>query len=85
VKRQELREVPAEGGQLSHLGADGGEPDQEVLVVGFEVVGSGEQHPGKSACRDVAAVGVRTALVDVLAQEVEAAGEAEGLDLFEEV
>ncbi|WRQ77907.1 hypothetical protein I3F59_000060 [Streptomyces sp. MUM 178J] len=31
------------------------------------------------------AVGVRTALVDVLVQEVQAACEAEGLDLFEEV
>ncbi|MFD9263735.1 hypothetical protein, partial [Streptomyces sp. NPDC059538] len=34
---------------------------------------------------DVAAVGVRAALVDVLVQEVQAAREAEGLDLFEEV
>lgn len=33
----------------------------------------------------MAAVGVRTALVDVLVQEVEAAGEAEGFDLVEEV
>jgi hypothetical protein len=55
------------------------------MVFGLEVVGPAEQHPGESARRDVAAVGVRAALVDVLVQEVEAARVAEGFDLFEEV
>ena len=54
-------------------------------MLGLEVVGPGEDHPGEPARGDVAAVGVRAALVDVLVQEVEAAGEAEGLDLVEEV
>jgi hypothetical protein len=70
---------------LGHLGAGGGEPCQEVVVFGLEVVGPGEEHPGEPAWGDVAAVGVRAALVDVLVQEVEAAFVAEGLDLFEEV
>lgn len=54
-------------------------------MFGLEIVGPGQQHAGESACGDVAAVGVCAALVDVFVQEVEAAGEAEGLDLFEEV
>lgn len=51
----------------------------------LEVVGAGEEHPCESAWGDVAGVGVRAALVDVFVQEVEAAGEAEGFDFFEEV
>lgn len=54
-------------------------------MFGLEVVGPGEEHPGESAWGDVAAVGVRAALVGVLVQEGEAAFVAEGLDLFEEV
>ena len=54
-------------------------------MLGLEVVGPGQQHAGEPAWGDVAAVGVRAALVDVLVQEVQAAGVAEGLDLFEEV
>lgn len=55
------------------------------MLFGLEVVWPAEQHPGESARGYVAAVGVRTALVDVLVQEVETAGEPESLDLFEEV
>lgn len=51
----------------------------------LEVLGPGQEHPGQPPRGDVAAVGVRATLVDVFVQEVEAAGEAEGLDLFEEV
>lgn len=54
-------------------------------MFGLEVVGHGEEHAGESARGDVAAVGVRAALVDVLVQEVEAAGEPLVFDLFEEV
>lgn len=82
---QELGEGPDVDGQLGHLGARGGELGQEAVLFGREVVGPAEQHPGESARGDVAAVGVRTALVDVLVQEVETACEPEGLDLFEEV
>ncbi|MFK4548159.1 hypothetical protein RKD29_007755 [Streptomyces tendae] len=73
------------GGQLSHLVAGGGEPCQEVVMFGLEVVGPGEEHPGESARGDVAAVGLCAALTDVFVQEVEAGYVAEGLDLFEEV
>lgn len=68
-----------------HLGADGGELGQELVLLGCEVVGPGQQHPGESTWGEVAAVGIRAALVDVLAQKVQSAREAEGLDLFEEV
>lgn len=70
---------------MGHLGTSGGEPGQELVMLGLEVVGPGEQHPGESTLRDVAAVGVRAPLADVLVQEVETAREPEGLDLFEEV
>jgi hypothetical protein len=60
---------------LGHLGAGGGQLVQELVLLGLEVVGSGQQHPGEPARGDVAAVGVRAALVDVLVQEVEAARE----------
>ncbi len=52
---------------------------------GLEILGPGQEHPREPAWGDVAAVGVRAALVDVLVQEVEAACEPEGLDFFEEV
>ncbi len=85
ARRQELSEVPDTGGKLGHRGAGGGELGQELVMLGLEVVGPGQQHPGESACGDVAAVGVRAALADVLVQEVQAAREPEGPDLFEEV
>lgn len=66
-------------------GAGRGELGQEFVLLGLEVVRPGEEHPGETARGDVAAFGVRAALVDVLVQEVEAAGEAEGFDLVEEV
>jgi hypothetical protein len=71
--------------ELGHLGAGGAEPCQKIAMFGFEVVGPGEEHPGEPAMGDVATVGIRAALVDVPVQEVQAAGEPEGLDLFEEV
>jgi hypothetical protein len=40
-------------------------------MFGLEVVGHGEEHAGESARGDVAAVGVRAALVDVLVQKVD--------------
>lgn len=70
---------------MGHLGAGGGEFGQGLVLLGLEVVGPVQQHPGELTRGDVALVGVRAALVDVLVQEVQAAGEAEGFDLLEEV
>ncbi|BCJ64823.1 hypothetical protein GCM10009779_66100 [Polymorphospora rubra] len=78
VRRQKFGEAFDNGGQFGHLGAGCGEPCQEILLFGFEVIGSGEDHPGEPAWGDVAAVGARAALVDVLVQQVKAAGVAEG-------
>lgn len=85
VRRKERSKVPDISGQLGHLGAGGGELGQALVLLGLEVVGPGQQHPGELTWRDVAAVGVRATLVDVLVQKVQAAREAEGLDLFDEV
>lgn len=52
--------APDNGRQLGHLGAGGSELGQEVVLTGFEFVGSGEDHPGEPARGDVAAVGVRS-------------------------
>lgn len=85
VKGEEWGEVPDGCRELGRPGAGCGESGQEFVVFGLEVVGPGQQHPGEPAWGDVASVGVCSALVDVLVQEVAAAGEAEGLDLLEEV
>ncbi|MBD0742928.1 hypothetical protein BG418_01030 [Streptomyces sp. CBMA152] len=83
VRRKERGEVSDAGGQLGHLGAGSGEVVQERVLFGLEVVRPGQQHPGEPARGDMAAVGVRAALVDVLVQQVQTTGEPEGLDLFE--
>ncbi|KOG54811.1 hypothetical protein ADK75_13210 [Streptomyces virginiae] len=85
TRLQKLGESPDGTGRVGHLGAGGGQPIQEIAVSGLEVLWPGREHPGEPARGDMAVVGVRAALVDVLVQKVEAAGEAEGLDLFEEV
>lgn len=85
VRLQELREVCDVGGQLGYFVAGSGEPGQEAMMFALEVVWFGEQHSSESARRNVAAVDVCTALVDVFVQEVQAAREAESLDFFEEV
>lgn len=54
-------------------------------MFGLEDAGPGEEHPGEPAWGDVTAVGVRAPLVGVLVQQVQTAGEAEVLDLLEEV
>ncbi len=52
VRRKKRGEVSDTGRELGHLGAGGGELGQELVSVGLEVVGPGQQHPGERASRN---------------------------------
>jgi hypothetical protein len=85
VRDQEGNEVTGQDCQGGHLGAGRLDPGERLRLAAGEAVRSGEQEPGGPAGRQVRAVAVEPALVDVADQEVGAALVAALPDLAQEL